>query len=86
MNIPVGLATKLGVYGTSVLAIVALATAVMNGDHTVETLTALSTATIVLCTTIYGRMKQAAALLLNAPSPLQGVQDAASVLNAPLDR
>src|SRR3954470_21450362 len=82
--VPVGIATKLGVYGTSVLAIVALVTAVLDGDHTPETLTALATATIVLATTIYGRMVQAAALLRNAPSPLQGLQSAADVLNAPL--
>lgn len=83
--IPVGLATKLGVYGTSVLAIVGLVTAVLDGDHTPETLTALATATIVLATTIYGRMKQAAAMLRDAPSPLQGMQDAINVVNAPLE-
>lgn len=82
--VPVGIATKLGVYGTSVLAIVALVTAVLDGDHTPETLTALATATIVLATTIYGRMVQAAALLRDAPSPLQGLQEAANVINAPL--
>ena len=84
LTVPVGLATKLGVYGTSVLAIVALVTAVLEGDYTPETLTALATASIVLATTIYGRMKQAAAVLQNAPSPLQGAQDAIDVLNAPL--
>jgi len=84
-TIPIGFATKLGVYGTSVLAIVALVTAVLNGDHTPETLTALGTATVVLATTIYGRMKQAAAVYRDAPSPLQGAQDAIGVLNTPLD-
>lgn len=83
-TVPVGLATKLGVYGTSVLAIVALVSAVIDGDHTPETLTALATATIVLATTIYGRMKQAAAVLLHSPSPLQGAQEAVNILNAPL--
>lgn len=83
--IPIGLASKLGVYGTSVLAIVALVTAVLDGDHTPETLTALATATIVLATTIYGRMKQAAAMYRDAPSPLQGIQEGIGVLNAPLD-
>jgi hypothetical protein len=82
--VPVGLATKMGVYGTSVLAIVALVTAVIDGDHTPETLTALATATIVLATTIYGRMKQAASILQHAPVPLQGAQEAIEVLNAPL--
>jgi hypothetical protein len=84
-TVPVGLATKMGVYGTSVLAIVALVTAVIDGDHTPETLTALATATIVLATTIYGRMVQAAAVFRDAQSPLQGIQDAANVINAPLD-
>jgi hypothetical protein len=83
--VPTGLATKLGVYGTSVLAIVALVTAVLDGDHTPETLIALATATIVLSTTIYGRMKQAAALYRDAPNSLQGLEDAITALNAPLD-
>lgn len=83
--IPIGFASKLGVYGTSVLAIVALVTAVLDGDHTPETLTALATATIVLATTIYGRMKQAAAMFRDAPSPLQGAVEALGVVNAPLD-
>lgn len=85
LAVPVGLATKLGVYGTSVLAIVALVTAVLDGDHTPETLTALGTAAVVLATTVYGRMVQAAALLRDAPSPLQGLQAATNVINAPLD-
>jgi hypothetical protein len=84
VSIPKGLATQLGVYGTAVLAIAALVSAVLNGDHTPETLTALATATIVLATTIYGRMKQAAAVYRDAPSPLQGIQQAAEVINAPL--
>lgn len=83
--VPTGLATKLGVYGTSVLAIVALVTAVLDGDHTPETITTLVTATIVLATTIYGRMKQAAAAYRDAPSSLQGVVEALDKLNAPLD-
>lgn len=83
--VPIGLATKLGVWGTSVLAIVALATAVIDGDHTPETITALVTATIVLATTIYGRMKQAAAAYRDAPSSLQGVVEALDKLNAPLE-
>lgn len=84
-TVPVGLATKLGVYGASVLYIASLVTAVLNGDHTPETLTTLATATIVLATTIYGRMKQAAAVFQSAPSPLQGTLEAVSVLNAPLE-
>lgn len=83
--IPVGFASKLGVYGTSILAIVALVTAVLDGDHTPETITALVTATIVLATTVYGRMKQAAAVYRDAPSPLQGISDAVDVINAPLE-
>lgn len=83
--VPVGLSTMLGVFGTSVLSIIALITAVLDGDHTPETLTALATAVIVLATTIYGRMQQAAAIYRDAPSPLQGIQDAIGVVNAPLE-
>jgi ABC-type transport system involved in cytochrome bd biosynthesis fused ATPase/permease subunit len=84
VTIPSGLATQLGVFGTSAMAIVALVSAVLDGDHTPETLVALATATIILATTIYGRMKQAAAVYHNATSPLQGLQDAVAVVNAPL--
>jgi hypothetical protein len=84
VTVPIGLSTQLGVYGTSVLAIVALVSAVLDGDHTLETLTALATATILLATTIYGRMKQASAVYHNATSPFQGIRDAADVVNAPL--
>jgi len=82
--IPTGLSTQLGVYGTSAMAIVALVTAVLDGDHTPETLVALATATILLATTIYGRMRQAAAVYRDASSPLQGIRDAVDVVNAPL--
>jgi hypothetical protein len=84
VTIPSGLSTQLGVYGTSVMAIVALITAVLNGDHTLETLTALVTATILLSTTIYGRMRQAAAVYRDASSPIQGVLEAVDVVSAPL--
>jgi ABC-type transport system involved in cytochrome bd biosynthesis fused ATPase/permease subunit len=79
-KVPIGPSTKMGVYGTSVLAVVALVTAVLDGDHTPETMTALFTATFLLATTIYGRMKQAAAVYHNAPTPLEGVTSAVGVL------
>ncbi len=82
ITIPVGLATKLGVYGASVTALLAIVSAILNGDHSVETLTAGATAAILLSTTIYGRMKQAAALISAAPT-LQGATDALAVINAP---
>lgn len=84
VTIPIGLSTQLGVYGTSVMAIVALVTTVLDGDHTPETLVALATATILLATTIYGRMRQAAAVYRDSPSPLQGIRDAVDVVNAPI--
>jgi hypothetical protein len=84
VTIPSGLATQLGVYGTSVMAIVALVTAVLDGDHTPETLIALVTATIILATTIYGRMKQAAAIYESVPSPVQGILEAIDVITAPI--
>lgn len=60
--IPVGLGTKLGTLGTALLAVVAAGTAVLNGDHTIETITALAGAVAVLVTTIEGRYRQAAAI------------------------
>ena len=85
VTIPVGLSTSLGVLGTMVLGVVGLVTAVLNGDHTSETITALVTATLVLATTIYGRMHQAAAVYRDAPSPMQGIQSALEVVAAPIE-
>jgi hypothetical protein len=84
-RIPVGLATKLGVYSASVLGIVALITAVLNGDYTEETLMALAGAVITLVTTLIGRFAQAYAILRDSPSPLQGAADALDAINAPVD-
>lgn len=61
-TIPVGLGTKLGALGTLALAAVALVAAVLDGDHSQETLVALAGAVIALCTTIAGRYVQAAAI------------------------
>lgn len=82
-SIPVGLATKLGVYSSSVLAIVALVTLVLDGDYTSETLTALAGAVITLATTLAGRFAQAYALLRSDQS-LSGIISAVEGINEPL--
>jgi hypothetical protein len=61
-TIPVGLGTKLGALGTLALGVAALVAAVLDGDHSQETLVALAGAVITLCTTIAGRFAQAAAI------------------------
>ena len=82
-GIPVGLATQLGGLGTLVLAVVALVTAVLNGDHTPETISALAGAVIILATTVIGRMNQAAAVYRANPT-VTGALEAADVVRAPL--
>jgi hypothetical protein len=84
LNIPIGFASKLGVYSASVLAIAALVTAVLNGDHSEATLTTLAGAVITLVTTLAGRFAQAYAILRSDQS-IQGAVDALDVVNAPLD-
>lgn len=66
-----GLATKVGLIGTALLAIVAAVQPFLEGDHSndAEFWAALATATAVA--TILGRMLQGAAALRDAPSPMQ---------------
>lgn len=61
-TIPEGLATRLGKYATALLAVVAAVTAVLEGDHSQETLLAGAGAVAVLLTLMGGRFAQAAAL------------------------
>lgn len=65
--IPVGLGTKLGALGTSVLGLAALVSAFLGGDHSAETVGALVSASIVLIATIAGRFAQAYAIYRNKP-------------------
>lgn len=72
--IPVGLGTKLGLFGTTVLAVVALITAVLHGDHSLETLVALGGAVALLYKVIDGRYQQAAAIYRSSHSVLSTVE------------
>jgi hypothetical protein len=67
--IPVGLGTMLGAFGTTILGVAALVSAVLGGDHTAETVGALASAAIVLVATIAGRFAQAYAIYRNPPTP-----------------
>lgn len=71
--IPVGLGTKLGLFGTSVLAVIALVTAVLHGDHTFETLVSLAGAVALLYKVVDGRYQQAAAIYRASHSVLNTV-------------
>jgi len=65
--IPIGLGTKLGLSSAALFSLVALVAAVMNGDHTTETITALIIAGVSVVRTVDGRMAQGAALVTAAP-------------------
>jgi hypothetical protein len=69
--IPEGLATKVGKYGAVLLGIVALVAAVLDGDHTEETIASLVGAVLLAVRMMDGRYKQAAAIYRDAPSPRQ---------------
>lgn len=81
--IPLGFASKLGVYSTAALSIVALVTAVLDGDHTPETLVALAAAVITLATTLWGRFMQAYAIYRDKPG-LESLVQIAGLINSPL--
>jgi hypothetical protein len=65
--IPVGLATKLGLFAAALAALVAAGTAVLHGDHTLETITALIIAGVNVYGVVGGRMGQAAAAAARVP-------------------
>lgn len=58
-----GLATKSGYLATALLAVFAVVTAIVNGDHSSETIASLAGAVWTLSVTVGGRMYQAAAML-----------------------
>jgi hypothetical protein len=69
--VPVGLTTKLGVAVTAALGLVAGLTAVLNGDTSTETATALGGAIATLVTVLAGRYAQAAVgVATTAPAPM----------------
>jgi hypothetical protein len=59
-NIPVGLATKLGIVVSAVFGFVAALTAVLDGDHSQETILTMILAAATVIAVIGGRMGQAA--------------------------
>lgn len=58
-----GYATKLGELTAAVLALVAAVTAVLDGDHSTETIAALAGAVLTVITILAGRYLQNAARL-----------------------
>lgn len=60
-QIPVGIATKLGTVAGAAAAVAAIVTAVLEGDHTPETLGALAAAVLAFWKVMDGRYKQATA-------------------------
>lgn len=63
MNVPVGLATKLGIVAAALSAIVAAVTAILNGDHSAETFGAILVAGSSVYAVVTGRSAQAAAAI-----------------------
>jgi len=61
-QVPVGLSTKVGLIATALAALAAAVAAVIDGDHTPETIAALVTAGLTLYGVIRSRGEQAAAL------------------------
>lgn len=68
-QIPVGLATKAGLIASSLAAIFALVAAILEGDHSTETIGALIAAAAPLYAVIKGRMDQATATIATATAP-----------------
>lgn len=76
-EIPVGLATKAGATAGLVGLIAALVAAILDGDHTAETLGALGFAALNLYGLIRGRSDQAAALYASQSAARAGAGDEA---------
>lgn len=80
-KIPVGFATKFGVFATVAAAAVAAVTAILNGDHSDETIGALVTAGATAFALIKGRSEQAASAYAAAIAP-QVVEATSGVIAA----
>lgn len=65
-DIPVGFATKLGVIVSALFGVATIVTAIMNGDHTEETIAALAAAVLTLYKVLDGRYNQATAQVTTA--------------------
>jgi len=66
-GVPVGLSTKVGLAATAIAGITAGVAAILNGDHTEETIASIITAGIILYGVIRSRGEQAAVLLAKQP-------------------
>ena len=71
VNVPSGMATKMGQAGTAILALVAAFGSVLDGFGAETSKDFAVMATAVGIATILGRMLQAAAATRDAPSPAQ---------------
>jgi hypothetical protein len=69
-EIPKGLATQIGQIVGAAFALIALVTAVLDGDHSQETVTALILSAVTFITLMAGRFAQAYAMLRERPSPV----------------
>lgn len=70
-EIPQGLGSQIGKAVGAAFALIALVTAVLQGDHSQETITAMILSAVTFATLMAGRFAQAYALLRDAPSPQQ---------------
>lgn len=84
-EIPKGFATKLGVGGAGLAAVVGLLLEVTHVSLDKDATIALITAAVTLISTVVGRMHQAAALYRDAPSPMQGITNVLTEANDWLD-
>jgi hypothetical protein len=84
-----GPASKYGKAGAALLALVAAVTAVLHGDHSIETVMSGGGAVVILVTYMAGRYAQATALLRDARSPaaapMQPIAVAAPLLDDEVD-
>lgn len=70
--VPVGLGTQAGLGATAAAVIGAIVAIFINGEMTVESITALAIGTVTLVTTMIGRFHQAAVIYRSQPTPLRG--------------
>lgn len=78
-----GLATHVGQVVGAAFALIALVTAVLDGDHSQETITALILSAITFVTLMAGRFAQAYALLRDTPSPTRLIASAGGIAPTP---
>lgn len=74
-EIPKGFATKLGVVGAAILAVVAAITPFIDGATNSDTRFFAALSSLLAVATVLGRMLQAAAQFRDAPSPQQTYED-----------